>query len=96
MVSLAGLPPPDASWQLPGADLTPGMQTGASVKDAAFGQITRCLNCTQSYAQSAHVSQCSWDSRADSGYSVPCCFTPRNEFDYMGMSIRTGEWRYTL
>ena len=48
IVSLANLPPPPKSWDLPGTDLTLGMVHGGVVKpmDAAFGQITRCVNCS--------------------------------------------------
>ena len=76
-------------------DLSAGIRTGAAVKAAAFSQITRCLNCSESYSKHGESAQCAFDARADAGYSVPCCFTPREQFDYMGMSVRTDEWRYT-
>ena len=63
-------------------------------KDAAFSQVTRCLNCTAAYSQQAE--QCVWEAAQDQGRAVPCALAPRQDFDYMGYSIRTGEWRYTV
>eukprot|EP00005_Dracoamoeba_jomungandri_P000435 CAMPEP_0174251456 /NCGR_PEP_ID=MMETSP0439-20130205/1270_1 /TAXON_ID=0 /ORGANISM="Stereomyxa ramosa, Strain Chinc5" /LENGTH=492 /DNA_ID=CAMNT_0015331779 /DNA_START=35 /DNA_END=1513 /DNA_ORIENTATION=+ len=91
--SLAGLPPPP--FNLSGTDLSKGILTGEKVKEAAYGQITRCLNCTKSYNPTPDFDECKWDAEQDKDFSVACCFTPRDQFDYMGMSIRTETWRYT-
>jgi hypothetical protein len=57
VVALAGLPPPPKAWELPGSDLTLGMQRGNVVKpiDAAFGQITRCVNCSLAYGTAVGI-----------------------------------------
>ena len=57
VVALAGLPPPPKTWELPGSDLTLGMQRGNVVKpiDAAFGQITRCVNCSLAYGTAVGI-----------------------------------------
>ena len=39
------------------------------------------------------------DARSDSplfGFTVPCCLTPRADFDWMGYTMRLADWRYTL
>ena len=48
LVGLAGLPTVPAGWNLPGTDLSIAMLTNTVVKpeNAAFGQITRCYNCS--------------------------------------------------
>ena len=64
-------------------------------KDAAFSQVTRCLNCTAAYSQQAE--QCAWEAAQDQGRAVPCALAPRQDFDYMGYTALTPQgWRYTL
>ena len=75
------------------------MLTGAVVKplDAAFSQITRCSNCTRAYPESYQVGEsrgCIADPE-DTAFAVPCCHTPRAQFDWMGMSVRQSQWRYS-
>lgn len=99
LTSLAGLPPPPKSWKLVGSDLTVGMLTAAVVKplDAAFSQITRCKNCTRAYPESYHTGEsrgCVADPQ-DTAFAVPCAHTPRAEFDWMGMTVRQSDWRYS-
>lgn len=96
LAALAGLPPPPASWALPGEDLSPALAPGGGAplsKDAAFSQITRCGNCSAAYGDEA--AQCTYDAQADAAFSVPCALAPRNAFDWMGLSVRTRDWRYT-
>ena len=65
---------------------------------AAFSQITRCTNCTLAYARALpeYRNACHWDARADAAsFTVPCCTTPRERFDWMGVSVRTASWRLT-
>jgi iduronate 2-sulfatase len=98
LTALAGLPLPPAEWKLPGSDLSRGMREGAAVKplNAAYSQITRCVNCTQAYGTaSAVVRGCVADSVDAVKYLVPCAHTPRSSFDYMGMSVRVSDWRYS-
>ena len=99
VVSLAGLPAPPAQWGLPGTDLVAGMVTGDVVKpvDAAYSQITRCYNCNLSYWADPLTYQtgCGRD-RADAQWTVPCAQTPSPLFDWMGMSVRTAQWRYSV
>lgn len=102
IVALAALPPPPAAWALQGTDLSKAMVSGAKAKplDAAFGQITRCLNCTLSYwgdkqaLPNGEILGCRKDAE-DRAFLVPCAHTPRAQFDYMGMSVRTQDWRYS-
>eukprot|EP01050_Picozoa_sp_SAG11_P009080 SAG11_NODE_833_length_6943_cov_4.544126_3_plen_482_part_00 len=99
MASLAALPPPPASWKLPGTDLTPGMLSGKVVKplDAAYGQITRCINCSMAYSFSSGLTACARDRTEDAAmYLTPCAETPRQQFDWMGFSVRVADWRYSL
>ena len=99
VVSLAGLPPPPAEWGLSGSDLVPGMASGEVVKpvDAAYSQITRCHNCSLSYQYDPQNYQqgCRHDT-VDARWTVPCAQTPSHLFDWMGMSVRTTQWRYSL
>lgn len=102
LASLAGLPPPPPSFALDGTDLSsalsshlpPSATTATITKDAAFSQMTRCLNCSAAYGEDA--GQCVWDEGEDAGFFVPCALAPRDTFDFMGYSIRTGEWRYSV
>ena len=91
------------------------MRKGVAVKplNAAFSQITRCVNCTQACKRSSFSSLnsplrrccCADTASGDRGcfadsvdapkYLVPCAHTPRSQFDYMGMSVRTSDWRYS-
>ena len=99
MATLAGLPPPPAEWQLPGSDLSRGMIANEVVKpiNAAFGQITRCVNCTMAYSFSSGLAACTKDHVADAAlYLTPCAETQRDMFDWMGMSVRTSHWRYSV
>jgi len=96
LAALAGLPPPPAEWALPGVDLSPALAGQQLAKDAAFSQITRCSNCTAAYAGDNNASQCAWDAAADRAFTVPCCMAPREGFDFMGLSVRTREWRYSV
>eukprot|EP00055_Hartaetosiga_balthica_P002088 m.2733 g.2733 ORF g.2733 m.2733 type:complete len:581 (-) comp1917_c0_seq1:235-1977(-) len=94
LVALSGLPQPPPSFRLEGIDLSAALTNSSAVlKDAAYGQITRCHNCTESYFGTG--IPCHYDEEADSHFTVPCCKTNKTRFDYMGMSIRTQEWRYT-
>ena len=99
LLALAGLPPAPAAWALPGADLSPALFGGAPSppKDAAFSQVTRCWNCSAAYAGSGSgAAQCAYDAGADAGYAVPCALTPRAQFDFMALAVRTREWRYSV
>ena len=62
----------------------------------ALGQITRCFNCSLAYRASNDPTQCAHDRAADRRFPVPCCTTPREAFDVMGLTVRTSDWRYTL
>jgi hypothetical protein len=104
LLSLAGLPPSAAGAELPGVDLSPALAPGGgggssalAARPGAFSQITRCLNCSAAYA-GADAAQCAWDEGSDGarGFAVPCALMPRTEFDWMGVSIRTAEWRYSV
>ena len=97
--SLAGLPPPPASWKLPGTDLTPGMLSYKVVRplNAAYGQVTRCVNCSMAYSFSSGLTACARDRAEDAAlYLTPCAETPRQKFDWMGFSVRVTDWRYSL
>ena len=65
---------------------------------AAFSQITRCSNCTLAYAgaEEYEAEGCAADGVDALKYTVPCALTPRAEFDWMGMSVRTANWRFTV
>ena len=94
LMALAGLPPAPPEWALPGVDLSPFIRTGAPVaKDAAFSQISRCTNCSLAYGNES--GQCAYDAAVDAAYSVPCALAPAPDFDVMGMSIRTADFRYS-
>lgn len=99
LAALTGLPAPPSEWGLEGTDLSAGIATGAVVKpvDAAFGQITRCHNCNRSYSGDPRTYQrgCAGDAIDARLWTVPCAQTPSSLFDFMGMTIRTSEWRYT-
>lgn len=104
LAGLASLPAPPAAWKLPGTDLTSAMMGSGSganpaIKplNAAFSQITRCLNCTLAYTNAAdsEIAGCVADA-VDSSWYVPCALTPREDFDWMGMSVRTSTWRYSI
>ena len=99
LATLAGVPPPPEIWRLPGTDLTTGMLSGGVVKplDAAYGQITRCINCSMAYSFSSGLTACAKDRAEDAPlYLTPCAETPRQLIDWMGFSVRTGDWRYSL
>lgn len=99
LAALAGLPPLPPAWGLPGVDLSAALQPGGGRvpgKDAAFSQITRCFNCSLAYGGGLEAAQCQWDEAADALFAVPCAKAPRTEFDLMGFSVRTDDWRYTL
>ena len=103
VAGLASLPAPPAAWKLLGTDLTPALvrsgTRGTVLKplNAAFSQITRCLNCTLAYTSAAdnEITGCVADA-VDARWYVPCALTPRQDFDWMGMSVRTATWRYSL
>eukprot|EP00039_Didymoeca_costata_P024132 m.9381 g.9381 ORF g.9381 m.9381 type:complete len:530 (-) comp4056_c0_seq2:699-2288(-) len=98
MAGLAGLPPPDKAWGLPGTNLVPGMKNDAAVKplNAAFGQVTRCRNCTLSYGTNEYKDGCDADKVDAKNWTVACAHTPATKFDFMGMTVRTSDWRYAL
>eukprot|EP00041_Stephanoeca_diplocostata_P024992 m.644277 g.644277 ORF g.644277 m.644277 type:complete len:649 (+) comp22647_c0_seq16:193-2139(+) len=100
MVALAGLPAPPTSWDLPGDNLVPGMQSGGVVKrvDAAFGEITRCRNCSEAYFREnkTYDAGCLADAVDAHNFTVPCALTLREHFDLMGMSVRTHDWRMSM
>lgn len=100
LAGVAGLRPPPSQWALDGDDLTMGMISGQVSKEvnAAFGQITRCMNCTQSYGTdtSSYQGGCTADSQDVGKFFVPCAHTNRTSFDLMGMTVRTDDWRYTV
>jgi arylsulfatase A-like enzyme len=97
LLNLAGLPAAPSSWKLAGTDLTRGMVSLEVVKpeNAAFSQITRCYNCTRAYGDDSRSYQggCVRDAVDAQRYTVPCAQTPPAEYDFMGMSVRTSEWR---
>ena len=88
--------PPDA-WGLAGTDLSHVLASGAVAKqaNAAFGQITRCYNCTLAYTGSVAtmITGCNNDAQDRGRFAVPCALTPSADFDWMGFSVRTPEWR---
>ena len=94
LAALAGLAPPPAKWHLPGRNLFGTNDDGGD--DAAFSQITRCSNCSLAYAAVNSSDECRWDAAADRQFLVPCCATPKEEFAWMGMSVRTRSWRFTV
>ena len=97
LAGAAGLDLPPFS--LPGTDLSSAMLSNIPVKpiNAAFSQITRCSNCSRAYdLKNGGSTECRYARTADSAFYVPCCVTNRTMYDYMGMSVRTEEWRYTL
>ena len=111
LAGLAGhpLPPPGPGRAGPlagvaGRDLGPilrGEEGGGDDDAAAFSQITRCRNCSRAYPGDGAdygVASCGYDARADPAtkYTVPCAKTPRAAFDWMGYSVRTRAWRYSL
>ena len=63
-------------------------------RGVAFSQITRCHNCKEAYPD-ALAPECAWDAVDDKRFLVPCCMTPRQHYDLMGMSVRTEYYRYT-
>ena len=81
LASLGNLSTPPAAYKLDGDNLVPGIISGGAVKrsNAAFGQITRCSNCTESYIEEkgSYRNGCKADS-ADAGKyvirSAPFCF----------------------
>jgi len=97
LVSLAGIPSPPSSWNLPGRDLAGTFDLSST--PAAFSQITRCSNCALAYrnvSTPTGISECDWDADTDGRrYFVPCCMTPKDDFEYMGVSVRVDDWRYT-
>ena len=75
------------------------MLSGEVVKplNAAFGQITRCVNCSQAYSFSSGLTACARDRAADAAlYLTPCAETPREHIDWMGLSVRTADWRFSM
>ena len=64
---------------------------------AAFGQITRCNNCSAAYNGTyPGYDICSYDAAADAArFTVPCCTMPRRSYDWMGVSVRVADWRLT-
>ena len=99
LVGLAGLAAPPEAWHLPGTDLSPVLRSGRAVKpvNAAFGQITRCRNCTEAYSDAGLLIRgCSDDAADAAHFYVACAKTPRQHFDLMGYSVRTPQWRYSL
>ena len=100
LASLGNLSAPPDEFKLDGDNLMPGMISGQAVKrtNAAFGQITRCSNCTESYIEepTSYRGGCVADAADAKQYFVPCCRTNRSHFDLMGMTVRTYDWRYTV
>ena len=93
LTQLAGLDPPPVAWNLPGRNL---FAASSDATLGAFSQITRCVNCTLAYAAVNASDECKWDADADRKFFVPCCATPKAEFAWMGMSVRTTLWRFTM
>ena len=74
------------------------MRSAAPLKPAALGQISRCRNCSRAYPRTDSAyewHECEYDALADQNYTVPCTRTPSRQFDFMGLSVRTPEWRYS-
>lgn len=93
ILSMTGLPIPSS---LPGKDLSnlllqSNQNQINNFTRAAFSEITRCLDCNQSYVDTE--VHCEFDAAVDSKYMVPCCKMPRNNFLKMGVSVRTSGWR---
>ena len=50
----------------------------------------------QAYDRDLFPGGCVDDAVDAERYTVPCQLTPRTAFDIMGLTIRTGAWRYSL
>lgn len=99
VVGLAGLPPLKGGGpSLDGTDLSPALRQNPPprLKEAAFSEITRCYDCPKAYREAGDPTECKWDAQADSNFTVPCCFIDKSEFDWMGLSVRTDQWRYSV
>lgn len=94
VAKLAGLPPPPGAAGKSLVDVMEG-KASADPDPAAFSQITRCSNCFQAYPPFIFGIHrlCNLD-QVDKNYFVPCLHTCRADFDFMGYSIRTRDWRY--
>ena len=51
--------------------------------------------CGSADGMAVGVRGCYRDKVDEQWYTVPCADTPREMFDYMGMSARTANWRYS-
>ena len=102
LITLANATPAAPRQKLAGLDLAPAMQGGGPARPlaeaAAYSQITRCQNCTVAYGrdQTSYLRGCANDFVDKSNFTVPCAQTPATRFDWMGMSVRTDDWRYTI
>lgn len=102
LITLANATPAAPSQKLAGHDLAPAMQSGGPAKwhaaPAAYSQITRCQNCKLAYGRDAasYLRGCANDRVDENNFTVPCAQTPATHFDWMGMSVRTDDWRYTI
>lgn len=93
VAAAAGLAAP--AFPLPGVNLLPALAANVSAKAAAQSIISRCSNCSLAYRSAGDEFGCDVDAAADAGrWFVPCCTTLN--FDYIGMSIRTLDWRFSL
>jgi hypothetical protein len=98
LVALARVAPIAADQHLAGIDLSHVMRSGASKGVPAYSQITRCSNCTMAYAhdETSYQRGCAADREDNADFTVPCALTPAASYDYMGMSVRTDDWRYSI
>ena len=103
LASLARIAAPPSTMGLQGVDLTEAMRTGrptsaGGVAAAAYSQITRCFNCSLAYRtdDTTYQKGCDKDSVDSGRFTVPCALTPATRYDWMGMSVRTQRWRYTI
>ena len=69
------------------------------VEFVSQSQITRCYNCTLAYAHkdptNPNLQPGCKNDEVDGilGYTVPCFSTDPTLYDFMGMSVRTKEYR---
>lgn len=51
------------------------------------------MNCSQAYGASSLTRGCLNDEVDAGRFYVPCADTNRSEFDLMGITVRTSDWR---
>ena len=88
-VGLAGLPAPQAGVE--GTSLVPVFSApSVAIKDYAISQTTRCHVSSQGISGNQHIEPATAEK-----YYAACVRTKREEFGFMGYSMRTADWRYT-